>query len=67
MNTIIQNGKEVRYSKDRIVVNGVTIQNPPKFKANSVTIVDNRLFVGGYEYINGKWKRTLRALWHKWF
>ena len=67
MNTIIQNGKEVRYSKDRIVVNGVTISNPPKFKANSVTIVDNRLFVGGYEYINGKWKRTLRALWHKWF
>ena len=64
---MIQNGQEVRYSKDRIVVNGVTIQNPPKFKANSVTIVDNRLFVGGYEYINGKWKRTLRALWHKWF
>lgn len=63
---MIQNGQEVRYSKDRIVVNGVTISNPPKFKTNSVTIVDNRLFVGGYEYINGKWKRTLRALWHKW-
>ena len=67
MNLIIQNGQEVRYSKDRIVVNGVEIQNPPKFKANSVTIVDSRLFVGGYEYINGKWKRTLKALWHKWF
>ena len=67
MNTIIQNGQEVRYSKDRIVVNGVTIPVSQKFKANSVTIVDNRLFVGGYEYINGKWKRTLRALWHKWF
>ena len=64
---MMQNGKEVRYSKDRIVVNGIEIQVPPKFKANSVTIVDNRLFVGGYEYINGKWKRTLRALWHKWF
>lgn len=67
MNLIIQNGQEVRYSKDRIVVNGAAIPNPPKFKANSVTIVDNRLFVGGYEYIDGKWKRTLRALWHKWF
>ena len=67
MNLIIQNGQEVRYSKDRIVVNGVIIPNPPKFKENSVTIIDNRLFVGGYEYINGKWKRTLRALWHKWF
>ena len=67
MNLMIQNGQEVRYSKDRIVVNGVTIQVPQKFKANSVTIVDNRLFVGGYEYINGKWKRTLRALWNKWF
>lgn len=67
MNLIIQNGQEVRYSKDRIVINGVTISVPQKFKANSVTIVDNRLFVGGYEYINGKWKKTLRALWHKWF
>lgn len=67
MNTIIKNGQEVRYSKDRIVVNGFTIPNPPKFKANSVTIVDNRLFVDGYEYINGKWKRTLRALLYKWF
>ena len=64
---MIQNGQEVRYSKDRIVVNGVTIQVPQKFKANSVTIIGNRLFVSGYEYINGKWKRTLRALWHKWF
>lgn len=67
MNTIIQNGQEIRYSKDRIVVNGVTIPVPQKFKANSVTIVKHRLLVGGYEYINGKWKRTLRALWHKWF
>lgn len=67
MNLIIQNGQEVRYSKDKIVVNGATIANPPKFKANSVTIVGNRLFVGGYEYIDGKWKRTLRALWHRWF
>ncbi len=67
MNLIIQNRQEARYSKDKIVVNGVTIPNPPKFNANSVTIVDNRLFVSGYEYIDGKWKRTLRALWHKWF
>lgn len=67
MNLIIQNGQEVRYSKDRIVVNGVAILNPPKFKGNSVTIVNSRLFVSGYEYIDGKWKRTLRALWHKWF
>lgn len=67
MNLIIQNGQDVRYSKDRIVVNGVAIPVPPKFKTNSVTIVDNRLFIGGYEYIDGKWKRTLRALWHKWF
>ena len=67
MNTIIQNGQEARCSKDRMVVNGVAIPVPPKIKANSVTIIDNRLFVGGYEYIGGKWKRTLRALWHKWF
>ena len=28
---------------------------------------DNKVFIDGYELINGKWKRTLKALWHKWF
>lgn len=29
-----------------------------------VSIVGNRIFMDGYELINGKWKRTLRAILH---
>ena len=25
------------------------------------------IYVNGYEYKNGEWKRTLAALWHLWF
>lgn len=34
---------------------------------NNVTIINNRVFVDGKEYVNGEWKRTLRALWYKLF
>lgn len=30
----------------------------------SVAQIDDRLFINGWEYKNGQWKRTLRALWH---
>ena len=36
-------------------------------EGNNVSIVDNKVFIDGYELINGKWKMTLNALWHKWF
>ena len=26
--------------------------------------VNNRFYVNGYEYKNGEWKRTLKALWY---
>jgi hypothetical protein len=29
--------------------------------------INNRIYLNGYEYKNGKWKRTLKAIWYKWF
>ena len=52
MNNVIVNGKEIPLE------NGM---------GNSVTIIDNRVFVDGKEYVNGEWKRSLTALWHKFF
>ena len=28
--------------------------------------IDN-IYIDGYELVNNKWKKTLRALWYKWF
>lgn len=46
--------------------NGVALPNPPHFKSNNhnVTQIDNHLYINGYEWKDGKWKRTLKALWH---
>lgn len=55
-------------SGNKIVINGKEVTEFPQGrKRQSVTIINDKLFVNGYEYKNGTWKRTLRALWHLWF
>lgn len=46
------------------IINGVEYQWDKKLKGNSITTINDKVFVDGYELINGKWKRTLRALFH---
>lgn len=67
MNFIMQNGNKIEYSEDAIIMNGVCISKPPKYKMKNVAIIGDRLFVDGYEYIDCVWKRTLKALFYKWF
>lgn len=38
-----------------------------KIKGYSVSQIDNHIFIDGYEFINGKFKRTLKALYHLFF
>jgi len=49
-----------------VVVNGVELPPPPT-KCYSTTIINNKVYIDGYEFKNGKWKKTLRAWWHLWF
>jgi len=58
----------ITQTTDKIVINGKEVTEFPQGrKRQSVTIINDKLFVNGYEYKNGTWKRTLRALWHLWF
>jgi len=50
----------------KLILNGKEILKPP-VEMNNVTMINGSVFVGGYEYIGGEWKRTLRALFHKYF
>ena len=50
-------------SKDRVVLNGVEYK-PPKGKANYISVINNKVYIDGYELVNGEWKRTLNAIWH---
>lgn len=51
---------------DNVYINGKMIPPPPGCSKGyrSTTIIDNEVFINGYEWKDGKWKRTLRALWH---
>lgn len=58
--TVIQNGHN-------LIINGKTYDYPKNTKGQNVTIIDGNIYVNGYELINGEWKRTFSALWHKFF
>ena len=59
-------GDGVSIMDDEVIINGVKIPAGPAIGHNS-TIIVNKVYLNGYELVNGKWKKTLRALWHKWF
>lgn len=60
-------GRVVDNGETFCVINGEKIPYPTDVSNHSVTMINNHIFIGGYEYKNGQWKRTLRALWHMWF
>jgi hypothetical protein len=51
---------------NEVTINGVKIPPCPG-KGHSSTIINNKVYLNGYELIDGEWKKTLRALWYKWF
>ena len=53
---------------NRVTINGEKLPPAPKRKGGcNVTTIGRRVFINGYEWKNGQWKKTLRALWHLWF
>ena len=53
-------------SGNKVMINGYTLP-PAPCKGSSVTVINNKVYMNGYEWKDGYWKKTLRALWHKWF
>lgn len=52
----------------RIIVNGIMLPPcPSKSKNTSPIIVGNKIYMNGYEFKHGEWKRTLAALIHTLF
>lgn len=51
---------------NQVYINGTPLP-PAPCKGRNSTMIDGKVYLDGYEYKNGKWKRTLMALWHLWF
>ena len=53
-------------TNNEIRIDGQKIPNPP-CELNNTTVINNKVYVNGYEYKNGTWKKTLAAWWRKYF
>jgi len=51
---------------NQVFINGEQIKTPKRMNTNNQTIVNGKIYIGGYEYIKEKkeFKRTLTAIWH---
>lgn len=56
-------------SNGKIIINGEQVSPPPgkNGKYHSITTINDQVYIDGYEFVDGQWKKTLKALWHKWF
>ena len=65
MNNIQINGNTVVIG-NQVTINGVTLPTAP-CKGRNSTVVNGKVYLDGYEFKKGKWRRTLMAFWHLWF
>ena len=64
MNFILN--KQTVVTEAKVIINGKELPPCPA-KGNNITVINGRVYINGYEFIRGKWRKTLRALWHKFF
>ena len=64
MNYMEQNGVVV--IGNRVIVNGKELPSCPS-KGRNITTINGKTYIDGYEYKNGKWRKTIKALFHKYF
>lgn len=51
---------------NEVTINGVKAPPCPA-KGHSSTIINDKVYLNGYELVNGKWKKTLKAFWYNLF
>jgi methyl coenzyme M reductase subunit D len=62
----LNNGESrIQMSKDTITINGNTYPKPSK--GNNITQVNEKIFINGYQFKNGKFKRTILSMWYYYF
>lgn len=66
VNMIIKNLNSVNNTVvvgNKVTINGVELPLAP-CEGYKSTIINSKVYLDGYEFKNGQWKRTLKALWH---
>lgn len=65
MNIQYAHNENIVIITNRVWINGEELPPvPTKRKRLSTTQIDGKVYIDGYEFKKGKWRRTLKALWH---
>lgn len=69
VNYISQNGKEILLDNEYLYYLGERYPLPKgcKRSTRNITTINDKVFINGYEFKDGKFKKTLKALFHKYF
>lgn len=51
---------------NRVFINGNELPPCPATGRN-VSTINGKVYIDGWEYKKGKWRRTLKAIWHIFF
>lgn len=41
-----------------------TVLPPCPGKGNNITTINGKIYINGYEFKRGKWRRTIKAIYH---
>ena len=66
VNVVVNGNNSCIICREYVQINGVVLPSAPG-KESNITTINDKVYINGYEYKNGKWRRTLKALWHLWF
>jgi len=69
MNISMQNGISVSSGNGKVIINGENIPLPNGMKTDSQSVVNGKVYIGGYEFFpkTKSFKRTVLALFHLFF
>lgn len=65
INYMTSNGLTV-FNNIVILADGTKLPPCPSSGHNS-TVINGKVYIDGYEFKNGKWRKTMRALWYRLF
>ena len=59
--TVVNQGKRI------VIYRGKMYNFPEGMRGQNITTINNKIYIDGFELVNGEWKKTLKALWYKIF
>lgn len=63
----IQESNYITVIGNRVTINGEVLPPVPgKGDGECVTILNGKVYIDGYEFKNGEWKKTIKSVYYYW-